>query len=439
MIPELPTLPWLGAAFSLLSHPGRFLLEGYRRHGSVFRFRFFGREHVALIGAEANRLILADARECFSHARGYAEVTPLLGDGLLFQDGPVHARNRKLMTPAFHQRGVNRYFEVMRAAARAHVEQWASEGRGAMYDRFRRLTFEIMARLILGVRGDVEIERLSRLNDRLAGALTAFPRTSWGWTRYGRGVRARDELRAYLRGVVRARRDEPGDDALGLLMAARDESGDALSEDDLVEQAVILMFAGHETTTSMLTSFLEALHRHPETHERLAAEQRAVVGDGPFELEHVKHFEFLDCVLKEIERLWPPITVLQRGVVADVEHAGFLLPAGTLVMFSPWATHRLPELFAEPDRFDPDRFAAPRREDRAVPYALIGFGGGPRLCIGEAFAKMEAKIVASTLLRDYRWSLDSTPPRLRYVPTLHPAGGLPATISKRGSGSLRFG
>jgi retinoid hydroxylase len=429
MIPELPTLPWLGAAFSLLSHPGRFFLEGYRRHGSVFRFRFFGRDHVALIGAEANRLILADARECFSHACGYAEVTPLLGDGLLFQDGPVHARNRKLMTPAFHQRGVNRYFDVMLAGARAHVERWAGEGRGAMYDRFRRLTFEIMARLILGVRGNVEIERLSRLNDRLARALTAFPRTSWGWSRYGRGVRARDELRAYLRGVIRARRGELGDDALGLLMAARDESGDALSEDDLVEQAMILMFAGHETTTSMLTSFLDALHRHPETRERLVTEQRAVVADGPLELDHVKRFEFLDCVLKEVERLWPPICLLQRGVVADVEHAGFRLPAGTSVMFSPWTTHRLPELFAEPDRFDPERFAAPRREDRAVPYALIGFGGGPRLCIGEAFAKMEAKVVASVLLRDYRWTLDPTPPRLRYVPTLHPAGGLPAKIS----------
>jgi retinoid hydroxylase len=429
-IPEIRKIPWFGVAPWLLTHPGRFFLEGYRRHGPIFRFRFLGAWQVAMVGAEANRLIFADQRERFSHARGYAEVTPLLGDGLLFQDGAVHARNRRLMTPAFHQRGVNRYFDVMRACARTHVARWAREGRGGMYDRFRRLTFEIMARLVLGVRGDVEIERLSHLNDRLARALTAFPRTAWSWTRYGRGVRARDELRAYLRGVIRSRREEPGDDALGLLMAARDEAGDALGEDDLVEQAVILMFAGHETTTSMLTSLLEALRCHPDTHERLVREQHAVVGDGELELDHLKRLELLDLVLKEVERLWPPICLLQRGVVADFELAGHGVPAGASIMFSPWATHRLPELFADPHRFDPERFAAPRREDWRVPYALIGFGGGPRLCIGEAFAKMEAKVVASVLLRDHRWSLDAAPPRLRYVPTLHPAGGLPATITR---------
>ncbi|MGH7804469.1 MAG: cytochrome P450, partial [Candidatus Binatia bacterium] len=312
-------------------------------------------------------------------------------------------------------------------------------GRGSMYDRFRRLTFEIMARLILGVRGEIEMERLSRLNDRLSRALTALPRVRWGWTPYGRGLEARDELCALLRDVIRSRQAEPGDDALGLLLAARDDD-DKLGEDDLARQAVILMFAGHETTTSLLTSLLLALGEHPETLERLRREQEEVVGAGELELEHVKRFELLEIVLKEIERLWPPICILQRGIVAEVEFAGHRLPPGTPVIFSPWTTHRLPDVFAEPDRFDPERFAEPRREDRRTPYSLVGFGGGPRLCIGEAFAKMEAKIVASVLLRSYRWTLDAVPPRLRYVPTLHPASGLPATIRKEGgSGSLRFG
>jgi cytochrome P450 len=413
----------------MLSHPGEYLFAGYLQHGPVFRFHLLGMPMVALIGPAANHLILVSARERFSHAQGYSVVTPLLGDGLLFQDGAVHRRNRALMTPAFHQQGVRRYFDVMAGCAATHIERWARAGNGSMYDRFRTLTFEIMARLILGVQGDLELDRLGRLNAQLARGTIAFPRVAWGWTVYGKGMRAREELRSYLRAVICSRRNDPGADALGLLMAARDTDGDALSEEELVEQAVILMFAGHETTTSMLTSLLLALEKHPDTRERLLAEQRQVLGDGELTLDHLSKLQQLDLVLKEVERLWPPISLAQRGVIEDVEFEGVHLAPGTSVVYSPWATHRMPDVFADPNRFDPDRFAPPRSEHKATPYSLVGFGGGPRLCIGQAFALMEMKIVASLLLRKYRWQLESNQPQLRYVPTLHPLCGLPGTIS----------
>jgi retinoid hydroxylase len=418
----------VGAPWAVLTHPGAYLLEGWRRHGPVFRFRLLGMNMVALIGADANRLVLVDARERFSHAAGYAMVREILGDGLLFQDGAVHRRNRTLMTPAFHQRGVQAYFDVMRERAEEHLGRWVAEGPGPMYERFRRLTFDVMARLVLGVEAETELGRLGALNDRLAKGSAAFLRVGWRWTTYGRGLEARDALRAYLRGVIRARRDAPGGDALGLLMAARDEAGGALDEDELLEQAVILMFAGHETTTSMLTSLLGALAAHPEVHARLVAEHRRVVGDGPLRLEHVRELHELDLVLKEVERLWPPISLCQRGVVEEVEFGGHRLPPGTLVVYSPWATHRLPSLFRDPERFDPDRFAPPREEHRAHPYALVGFGGGPRLCIGQAFALLEMKVVAALLLGRHRWELAPGDPRLVWVPTLHPRSGLPGVV-----------
>jgi cytochrome P450 len=188
------------------------------------------------------------------------------------------------------------------------------------------------------------------------------------------------------------------------------------------------MFAGHETTTSMLTSLLIALRDHPALQPRLLAEQRRVVGSGELTSEHLKQFCDLDLVLKEIERLWPPVSLCQRGVTAAVEFGGYVLPPGTLVIYSPWVTHRLPEIFRDADRFDPDRFAPPREEHRVTPYGLVGFGGGPRLCIGQAFAQLEMKVVASVLLRGYTWDIDPGAPRLRYVPTLHPRDGLPAVI-----------
>ena len=143
-VDELPSprgLPLLGHVREVLRHPGRFLLDGYFAYGPIFRFRVFGIEIVAMLGADANRLILAGARECFSHAEGYAMTRAVLGDGLLFQDGEVHRRNRTLMTPAFHAKGVQRYFDTMSDLAREHLARWAGEGEAPMYERFRRLTF----------------------------------------------------------------------------------------------------------------------------------------------------------------------------------------------------------------------------------------------------------------------------------------------------------
>ena len=432
-IPEVRGLPLLGNAHRLLRDPGPFLLDAYRELGPVFRVRLFGMEMVALIGPDANREILVNQRLKFSNAEGYRIVTDLMGDGVLFQDGAVHKRNRKLMTPAFNHEGVARYFEVMHRASAEHAERWAREGHGSMLTRFRELTFEIMARLILGVRGTVELEHLSRLNVALGRGLTAFPRWNLPFLPYGRGLRARDELRGYLRGVVRSRREgeeseEGVVDALGLLVAARDEDGDALTEDDLLEQAVILMFAGHETTTSMLTSWLLCLRDHPEIGDRLLEEQREVVGDDELGPGHLERLIFLDAVLKEVERLHPPINLLNRGVVEEAEIEGHRLAPGTLIAYSPWVTHRIPEVFADPGRFDPDRFLPPRKEHRATPYSLIGFGGGPRLCLGQPFAILEMKIVASILLRRYTWELDPGDPKLVLIPTLHPRSGLPGTI-----------
>lgn len=431
---HLPThtgLPWLGAPWAMLSHPGHYLLDGYRRLGPAFRVQLVGMEMVALLGPEANRTILVTHRQRFSHAEGYAFVRTVLGDGLLFQDGEVHRRNRQLMMPAFNQRAVNSYFDVMLACVERHAARWADTGTARLYDRLRYLTFELMARLVLGLEGDLALEHLSRLNDDLAKASTAVVRVGAPWTTYGRGLRARDELRRYLRGVIERRRNAPGTDALGLLMAARDEHGQALSDDDLLEQAVILMFAGHETTTSMLSSLLSALHQHPDTLVALRAEIRREIGNAPITLDGVQRLAFLDLVLMEVERLWPPISLCQRGVVETVDVCGHRLPPGTLVLYSPWVTHRLPDVFDEPDRFDPQRFAPPREEHKRTPYGLVGFGGGPRLCIGQAFALLEMKIVATVLLRNYDVVLEPVDPRPLHVPTLHPRSGLPARIERR--------
>ena len=422
-------VPWFGTPIKMLSHPGRYLLDGYRRHGSVFRFWLWGFDLTAMMGPAANRFIMLDERQRFSHRLGYKNIQRLFGEALLVQDGEVHQRNRRLMTPAFHAQGVRRYFDVMHAVTTMHLKRWVRDGHGPLHPRFQQLTFEIMARLILGVRGELELDRLGKLNKQLGVATAAFPRVAWSFMPYGRGLVAADKLRDYLRGVVRERRDDPGSDALGLLISARDEDGDALSEDELVDQAILLMFAGHETTTSMLASFVMAMARYPRVRERLRQEQRDIVGDAPLGVEHIKELRVLDCVLKEVERLWPPISLLARGVTESFDFDGHHISRGSVVIYSPWVTHRLDEVFAAPERFDPDRFAPPRAEHRATPCSLVGFGGGPRLCIGQAFSQMELKVVASLLLQRHSVVLDDAAPAMSYVPTMVPKDGLPGTIA----------
>ncbi|MEH2264217.1 cytochrome P450 [Nostoc sp.] len=226
---------------------------------------------------------------------------------------------------------------------------------------------------------------------------------------YGRGQNARAKLVAFLREAI-AQRTEQGNleqskDVLGLLLAAVDEDGNKLSETQVINEALLLLFAGHETTASLLTWVIFELGNHPEWRERLRQEQLAVVGDNPLSLSHLKQLPQLTNVLKETERLYPPVYAYNRGVLKDIEYAGYRIPAGWFVTISPMLTHRLPELYTNPDGFDPNRFAPPREEDKKHPLALVGFGHGSHSCLGMEFAQMEMKIVLSTLLRHYDWTV----------------------------------
>ncbi|NRA36290.1 MAG: cytochrome P450 [Polyangiaceae bacterium] len=431
-IPTVRAIPWVGNPRGFLSNPGKYLYDAYREYGEVFQIELFGQRMIGLMGPEANRMIMTKQREYFSYAEGYEIVTAVLGDGLLFQDGDVARRNRKLMTPAFHNRGVRKYFDVMKECSERHISNWASEGEGSMHDRFRHLTFEVMSRLILGTGGKGDMKRLAHLNEVMAKGSSAFPRIDSPLTTYGRGIRARIELETYLKDLITRRKanNDEQEDCLGLLISAKDEDGDTLSVDELVQQAIILMFAGHDTTSSYLSSFLPCITRETASLTRLIEEQIRVVGDDELTLDHLGEFEYLDAVLREIERLYPPISLNLRGVLKPIEFQGYQLKPGDKVIYSPWATHRMDSVFPKADEFDPDRFLEPRMEHRSTPCALVGFGGGPRLCIGRAFGLMEAKIVISTLLREYSWSLKTTNPKLSFIPIVSPTCGLPGTVRR---------
>jgi cytochrome P450 len=179
-----------------------------------------------------------------------------------------------------------------------------------------------------------------------------------------------------------------------------------LSEEQIIAHVNILLVAGHETSTSLSAWLLYLLNQHPDYTQRILSEQKAILGTkADPDLEDIKHMKVLENALSEAERLYAPVANGPRGVVEDFDFNGYHVPAGTFLFYSIIGSHLLPHIFADPLKFDPDRFAPPREEHKKVPYSLVGFGGGPRICIGINFAQVEIKALVSHILRNYRLTL----------------------------------
>ncbi len=414
-------LPLLGETLQFLLDPD-FAFRAYRRFGPVSKTHLLGRPTVLMIGPEAVQFVLSTGMEHFSWRSGWPEsFKVLLGESLFLQDGEEHRKNRRLLMPAFHGPALAGYFQAMQQTTERYLMRWEKLGIFGWFDELKMLTFEIASELLIGAEPGSDVARLSRhfsdLTDGLLG-ITSLPIPG---TRFGRAVAARDALNDHIRAVVRARRLEPASDALSLLVQARDEDGSGMNDEELTAQAMLMLFAGHETTTALLTWLCLELGRHPAVLARARTEQQALGSE--LSLDQLSRMPYLDQVLLEVERLHPPVGGGFRGVVKPFTLNGYNVPAGWQVLYSILVSHRLPEIYPDPDRFDPDRFAPEQGSPK--PFSLIGFGGGPRVCIGIAFAKLEMKIVAALLLRRYQWQLapgQSLKPVL--VPTRRPEGGL---------------
>ena len=425
-------LPWIGETIAWARDPLGFAQQRYERYGLVWRTHLMGRPCVVLLGPEANRFILGTHLHLFSSRAGWGKpITSLIGDGLSLIDGADHRRHRQMIQPALHGSLISRYFEVMQRITVEHTAAWAQQGRLKLFEGFKHLSFDIAAQLMLGARNQAEAQRFYDQFHVFTGGLFSRPAWKSPWTPYGKAWIAGQALRHTLQAVISERRGRaPGDDMLGLLLQARDEQGLGFSDAELIDELLVLLWAGHDTITSLLTWVMYELLRHPDVLARAYAEQMQLVGNGPLTLDQLKQMPLLDRVLREGERLHPPAPGGFRGVVAPFEYGGYRIPAGWTVMYSIVWTHHMPELWHEPQRFDPDRFA-PSRDEGKKPFQLIGFGGGPRVCVGLAFAQMQMRIIVSQLLRHYRFALvpgQSFKPVA--VPTKMPKDGLVVTVER---------
>jgi cytochrome P450 len=422
-------LPVLGETLSFL-FDRNFAHKRRAQYGDIFKTRLLGRPTVVLMGAEANQFLLSTHMDSFSWRDGWpGTFKELLGESLFLQEGDEHRRNRKLLMPAFHGPALAGYVDTMQQLTERYAQRWADQGAIAWFEEMKQLTFDIASTLLLGSEPGAETAQLSRWFTELTTGLFSPP-VRWGWTPFGRALRARDNLLAHIERVIEVRQAHPTYDALGLLVQSTDEAGNRLSLKELKAQALLMLFAGHETTTSMLTSLVMALAQHPEVWEKARQEQRSLMAAGTaVTLEHTRQMPYLDQVIKEVERMYPPVAGGFRGVVKEFEFNGYRVPTGWMALYRIDAAHRDAAIFTEPDRFDPDRFGPDRAEHKRADYSLVGFGGGPRICLGLAFAQLEIKLVAAHLLRHYTWELlPGQNLTMNPVPTLRPQSGLRVTV-----------
>jgi len=388
------------------------------------------------------RIFLDNQANYTKQTRGFDTLRVFLGQGLLTSEGSFWRRQRRIAQPAFHHRHLQRFAAKMIAAAEDLADRW--ESRARRNERFdlaadmMRVTLRVVGECLFSTDPSHESSRIGPHVEVLLEhfiSRTMSPVTlplSWPLARNRMVRRAIEEMHALVDAIVAERqRSGPGEepDLLDLLMTTEDsETGERMDAGQLRDEVLTLLIAGHETTAAALSWTFVLLAKHPEIDRRLESEL-AALGAAPLGLEVLERAPFVGQVIQESLRLYPPAWIVARKTMEQDELCGVRVPPGHLAITSPWATHRRPDLFVDPDRFDPDRFGAAGPAAGYSRFAYFPFGGGPRICIGNGFALMEAKLILATLRRRFRVELATSDP-IEPLPllTLRCRDGVPAVV-----------
>jgi cytochrome P450 len=385
-------------------------------------------------------VLMGRHRDCVKD-QSTRELRSLVGLGLLTSEGELWRQNRRLAAPTLQPKRIANYAVTMVACAeRMFAGFGEDETRNIDADVFA-LTLEIAGKTLLGFDTTAETERVARIVDV---SMRHFAKQFQSWhgvippwvptkarLAFQRGVDELDEM--IYRVIARCRsEDSPPDHLLARLVHARSEDGEALSDKQIRDEAVTMLLAGHETTALTLAYASYLISTHLEVGQKLQAEVDRVVGSRTPGVGDLPKLPYLDAVLRETLRLYPPAYIIGREVREPFELGGYLIPRGTDLVMSPWNVHRSARFYPEPERFQPERWLDPARTPSAR-FAYFPFGGGPRICIGSHFALQEAALVLAMLVQ--RWELSPVPGfKLRLAPaiTLRPApGGVPVHIRRR--------
>jgi len=381
------------------------------QYGPVVSLPILSQRYVLVLDPELIQKSLAQGHTVMCKDRFTHELSRVLGQGFVTSEDPLWRRQRKLVSHAFTPRRIRTYADSMVAAAHRSLDGWTDGAEIPIHKAMAELTLDIVGRTLF----DADVRGTAREVGRALEVISDFyglvldspiqPPEWWpspGMFRFRKAVR---NVNRIIAGIIEERRrgGEDRGDLLSALLQAQDEGG-GMSDQQLRDECITLFLAGHETTSIALANTLYLLSEHPQIEARVYDEMTSVLGDRRATSESYARLDLTERVIKESMRLYPPVYAIGRQLLEDFELGGYTLYEGDTLLFVQWVTHRTADCFENPLTFDPDRWL-PERVQAIHKYAYFPFGGGPRICIGNHFAMMEAVLVLATLLREYRFEL----------------------------------
>ena len=427
-------LPILAHMIEMFRGGPEFILNQYRKYGPIYYSGSQVLPAVGALGPDATQAVFSNRNKDFSQRAWDPVIGPFFEGGLMLRDFEDHMYHRRIMQEAFTRTRLTGYVEHIDSVASAVIaNDWvANDRRFLFHPAVKELTLDIAAVVFMGHQAGTDKELVTTVNEafttttRAGNAIVRKPVPPLSWWR---GLRARKTLEDYFNASIGEKRRSESSDMFSVLCHAQDEDGQSFTDQDVVSHMIFLMMAAHDTSTSTLTTMAYHLAANPEWQDR-CREESDRIGDGPLDIEALEKLETYDLVINEALRMVTPLPFNFREAVRDTELLGHYIPAGTAIMTWPALNHRLPELWTDPEKFDPARFAEPRSEHKNHRYAFAPFGGGAHKCIGMVFGQLEIKTVMHRLLRKYRLELPHPgyQPRYDHGGMAVPVDGMPIVL-----------
>ncbi|XP_045557602.1 cytochrome P450 26B1 [Salmo salar] len=429
--------PIIGETCHWLFQGSAFHASRRQKYGNVFKTHLLGRPLIRVTGAENVRKVLMGEHTLVSVDWPQSTSTLLGPNSLANSIGDIHRKRRKVFSKVFSHEALQSYLPKIQQVIQESLRLWSSNPEPInVYRESQRLSFHMAVRVLLGFRvADEEMRHLFTTFQEFIDNIFTLP-IDLPFSGYRKGIRARDTLQ---KGIEKAIREKPlssqgkdYSDALDILLESAKENGTELTMQELKEATIELIFAAFATTASASTSLIMQLLRHPAVLEKLREELRTrgilhngCLCEGELGLDTIVSLKYLDCVIKEVLRLFTPVSGGYRTALQTFELDGVQIPKGWSVMYSIRDTHDTSAVFKDVDAFDPDRFSQERSEDKEGRFHYLPFGGGIRSCLGKQLATLFLRILAIELASTSRFELATRNfPRVVTVPVVHPVDGL---------------
>jgi len=410
--PKMPgALPLLGHMLEFGKNPFDYMMRLRNTLGEIGEFRMFHQKMVLMTGPEANEAFFRAPDAQLDQSQAYKIMTPIFGKGVVF-DAPPHKKDQqlKMLMQVLRDKPMRGYAQVIVQEVEQMIALWGDAGEIDLLEFMKELTIYTSSHCLLGDEFRYELnEEFVKIYHDLEKGLSplAFVFPYLPLPVFRRRDKARARLQELVTGIIakRAQKSEKSEDAFQILIDASYDDGSRLSAHEITGMLIGTLFAGHHTTAGTAAWTLLELARYPEQLDLVLNELDQLFGaDGEVTFQSLREIPVLENVIKEVLRLHPPLIFLIRKVMQDFHFKGYTVKAGKYVCASPRVSHRIADVFPDPEKFDPDRYSEDRQED-AKPFSWIAFGGGKHKCSGNAFALLQLKAIFSILLRRYTFEL----------------------------------